>query len=267
MNKPFLKWAGGKFRIADKVIASLPKGKRLVEPFVGSGAIFLNASFEHNLVADANNDLIRLFNYLKTEGEDFIAFSKKLFIEENNTQECFYSLRDLFNLTQDFRLKSALFIYLNRHCFNGLCRYNSKGGFNVPFGRYAKPYFPESEMISFHIVSQQTVFLHQDFRVTMNECSEGDVVYCDPPYAPMAQTASFTDYTTSGFGEQDQRDLANLAKMLISKDIPVSVSNHDTEFTREIYQGAMIEAFNVQRFIASASKNRIAAPELIACYA
>jgi DNA adenine methylase len=266
MNKPFLKWAGGKFRIADKVIGTLPRGKRLVEPFVGSGAIFINAGFENNLVADANNDLIVLFNHLKNEGQEFIEFTKKYFISENNTQEVFYGLRELFNTTSDSRIKSALFIYLNRHCFNGLCRYNSKGGFNVPFGRYAKPYFPEEELISFYKAAQHTLFVHQDFRTTMSACSTGDVIYCDPPYAPLTATASFTDYTTAGFSEMDQRDLADFAESLRARNIPVSVSNHDTEFTRELYQGAAIQTFNVQRFIASASKNRIAAPELIASY-
>lgn len=267
MNKPFLKWAGGKFRIADKVIASLPRGKRLVEPFVGSGAIFINAGFENNLVADANNDLIVLFNHLKTEGQDFIDFTKKYFVSENNTEEMFYVLRGEFNAASDTRTKSALFVYLNRHCFNGLCRYNSKGGFNVPFGKYTKPYFPEEEMLSFSKIAQQTLFVHQDFRTTMSACKAGDVVYCDPPYAPLTATANFTDYTTAGFSELDQRDLAFYAKSLKNNKIAVSVSNHDTDFTREIYQGAAIYAFNVQRFIASASKNRVAAPELIASYA
>ncbi len=266
MNKPFLKWAGGKFRIADKVIASLPKGRRLVEPFVGSGAIFINANFEYNMVADANSDLINLFNHLKNEGQDFIEFAKNYFTAENNTQEKFYILREQFNSHPDLRVKSALFIYLNRHCFNGLCRYNAKGGFNVPFGRYAKPYFPEAEMQSFHKSAQSTMFLHQDFRTTLSACSLGDVVYCDPPYAPLTAAASFTDYTTTGFSELDQRDLAQIAQSLRTKNIAISVSNHDTTFTRQIYEGANIQAFNVQRFIASASKNRIAAPELIASY-
>ena len=267
MNKPFLKWAGGKFRIADKVIASLPRGKRLVEPFVGSGAIFLNAGFESNFVADANKHLIDLFNHLKAERKEFVDFSKSYFTTENNTENNYYRFRDQFNATTDTRIKSALFIYLNRHCFNGLCRYNAKGGFNVPFGRYSKPYFPEAEMLSFSKIAQNTLFVYQDFRTTMSGCNEGDVVYCDPPYAPLTSTGSFSDYTTAGFSELDQRDLALSAQKLKLNNVAVSVSNHDTIFTREIYHGASIQAFNVQRFIASASKNRIAAPELIASYA
>ena len=134
--KPFLKWAGGKFRIIDRVLDSLPKGKRLIEPFVGSGSVFLNANFEENVLADSNADLIHLYKQIQADGKEFIEYANSLFVSSNNTEVEFYKLRDEFNTTSDIKRKSALFVYLNRHCFNGLCRYNSKGKFNVPFGRY-----------------------------------------------------------------------------------------------------------------------------------
>ena len=146
--KPFLKWAGGKYRIIDKIISALPKKKTLIEPFVGSGAVFLNTEYENYILADTNTDLISLYLILQEHGIEFIRFTESLFSDTNNHEKVFYELRNEFNITKDVERKAAIFVYLNRHCFNGLCRYNSKGEFNVPFGRYSKPYFPFQEMLS-----------------------------------------------------------------------------------------------------------------------
>lgn len=145
--KPFLKWAGSKYKIMDRILDTLPKGQRLIEPFAGSGAVFLNTDFDEYLIADSNEDLINLFQLMQNHGDEFISYGTTFFTSENNTELAFYKLRSEFNECLDPVKKSALFIYLNRHCFNGLCRYNSKGKFNVPFDRYAKPTF-SSESIS-----------------------------------------------------------------------------------------------------------------------
>jgi len=264
--KPFLKWAGGKYKIIDKIKASLPTGNRLIEPFAGSGAVFLNTDYSNYLIADSNADLITIFQFVQKEGLDFIEYAKGLFIPENNQQEIFYLLREEFNTTKDLRRKAAIFIYMNRHCFNGLCRYNSKGGFNVPFGKYASPTFPEKEMINFHEKSKNVVFKVSDFSETMKEAVKGDVVYCDPPYVPLNLTSNFTSYTQDGFGMDEQFKLASLANELMEKGIPVIISNHDTDFTRNAYATAKIEAFDVQRFISSNASNRNKASELIAVF-
>jgi DNA adenine methylase len=247
-------------------LESLPKGNRLVEPFAGSGAVFLNAHFAENIIADGNADLINLYQAIQNDGLSFIEFMESWFEPCNNEEHRFYELREIFNSTTDKQLKSALFVYLNRHCFNGLCRYNSKGGFNVPFGRYTKPSFPKKELMDFWIKSKSAQFYHQDFRDTLNLCLPGDVVYCDPPYAPLTDTASFSDYTKEGFTLLDQQDLANQAARLKEKRIPVIISNHDTFFTRNIYRDATLEHFSVRRFIASNAANRANASELIASY-
>jgi len=134
--RPFLKWAGNKYQILHRIQQHLPAGKRLVEPFVGSGALFLNSDYERYLLADSNLDLINLYNLLKKEGPNFIEYCQGLFVDKHNNPDIYYQYRLEFNTTNDVRRKSALFIYLNRHGYNGLCRYNSKGGFNVPFGLY-----------------------------------------------------------------------------------------------------------------------------------
>jgi len=124
-------------------------GRRLVEPFTGSGAIFINAAFDRYLLADSNPDLISLFRLLAAEGESFIRYCRRFFLPENNVAEVYYRLRDEFNASGNPRRRAAIFLYLNRHCYNGLIRYNSKRLFNTPFGQYVKPYFPEKELRNF----------------------------------------------------------------------------------------------------------------------
>jgi DNA adenine methylase len=264
--KPFLKWAGSKYKIIDRILASLPHGDRLIEPFAGSGAVFLNADFEEYLVADANSDLIDLFRQIQNHGKEFATYATTLFTDANNTEAAFYSYRDEFNSCTDPARKSALFIYLNRHCFNGLCRYNAKGKFNVPFGRYLKPVFPTAEVLGFYEKSKRAVFEVADFKSTMEKASSGSVVYCDPPYAPLTPTANFSDYTQAGFSLLDQQALANCAEALLARGIPVVISNHDTELTRSIYAEATITSFDVQRFISRDANNRGKAAELLAIY-
>lgn len=265
--KPFLKWAGGKFKIVDRVLAALPAADTLVEPFVGSGAVFLNANYKHYVLADTNSDLIHLYQEVQLHGQNFVDVAMDLFTPNNNTEVQFYALRDEFNACTDIRRRAALFIYLNRHCFNGLCRYNSKGGFNVPFGRYTKPQFPLAEVLNFHEKSQAAEFVLSDFRRTLSQVSGSAVVYCDPPYAPIDASSNFSDYTKEGFGLQDQKDLAAAALTLQSQGTAVVISNHDTAFTRELYEGAKIEAFDVQRFISSNASNRKKAAEMLAVFA
>ncbi len=265
--KPFLKWAGGKFKIIDRIQQALPHGKRLIEPFSGSGAVFLNVDFEEYLIADMNADLICLYKQVQAYGEDFVNYASTLFTSDNNTEAAYYELRMEFNTCADHARKSALFVYLNRHCFNGLCRYNAKGAFNVPFGRYARPVFPKIEMLDFHEKSQRVIFEVADFRAVMEKADIGSVVYCDPPYTPLSTTANFSSYTKDGFTADDQQALADCAKKLIARGIPVVISNHDTVLTQSLYAEARIISFDVQRFISGNTGKRNKASELIAIYA
>ena len=264
--KPFLKWAGGKYRIIDKIKAALPVGSRLIEPFAGSGAVFLNMDYPDNLIADSNADLINLFRHVQSGGKEFIKYCQQFFVSDNNQADVFYHLRAEMNTTSDLQLKAALFIYLNRHCFNGLCRYNGKGKFNVPFGRYIKPMLPEQELLNFWSKSQFAKFEVADFITTMNRAEPGDVVYCDPPYVALTATANFSDYTKDKFGLREQQELADLAVKLMLKGIPVIISNHDTEFTRTAYAAAKIDAFDVRRSISSDASNRQKVGELLAIF-
>jgi len=266
MQKPFLKWAGGKSRLSDKINEVLPSGSRLIEPFVGSGAVFMNTAYDEYLLADTNADIIHLYKYLQTEGEYFIQYCKTFFTASYNTKSEYLTNRRIFNTTTDTRLKSALFLYLNRHCFNGLCRYNNKGEFNVPFGKYENPYFPAEEMTAFFNKSKRATFMHADFRLSLSNATVGDVVYADPPYVPLTNTAYFTSYSIGGFSIKDQTDLRDLSLHLAEQDIPVVISNHSTEWTLQNYNEATIHEFDVQRFISANGSNRTKAKELLALF-
>jgi DNA adenine methylase len=266
--KPFLKWAGNKYRIIDRIRKRLPAGNRLIEPFAGSGAVFLNTDYARYLVCDSNPDLITLYQVLKKDGVTFIDQCQELFTDKYNCETTYYRLRQEFNCCTDPRRKAALFVYFNRHGYNGLCRYNNRGEFNVPFGRYKRPYFPLREMMHFHDKAQQATFRHGDFERHMLSARPGDVVYCDPPYVPLSASANFTSYSAGGFDLAQQQRLADIAEQLSADGIPVLVSNHNTPFTRQAYRAASrCERFQVRRFISCNGNKRERAGELLALFA
>ncbi|HEY0635895.1 MAG TPA: Dam family site-specific DNA-(adenine-N6)-methyltransferase [Gammaproteobacteria bacterium] len=264
--RPFLKWAGNKYRLVERIVAALPEGTRLVEPFAGSGALFLNSDYKRYLLCDANGDLITLYQILKEQGERFIEACRPLFSEENNQSAQYYALRDEFNACHDPLRRSVLFVYLNRHGYNGLCRYNAKGGFNVPFGRYKRPYFPVDEMRAFHHKAQRAIFRHQDFTATLAKPKPGDVIYCDPPYVPLSESANFTAYSAGGFSLEQQQQLVELAREAALLQVPVLISNHDTRFIARLYRGAKVSRFQVQRSISCNGKRRGSAGEVLALF-
>ena len=268
MSKPFLKWAGGKAKLVPFIEFNLPDKprKRLIEPFAGSAALSLALEFEYYLLNDANPDLIGLYQILKQEKQAFIDFARSFFTSENNQESRFYELREQFNASGDLSERSALFVYLNRHAFNGLCRYNSAGKFNVPFGRYRAPYFPEMEMQQFVQKSSRIDLMCGDFKKALGLMQASDMVYCDPPYVPLSETSSFTTYAKGGFNEEDQIRLANDAQKMAVLNQGILISNHDTAFTRKIYCTARIECVEVQRNIAAKGGSRKKVKELLAVY-
>ncbi len=266
-TRPFLKWAGNKYRVLEQIRALLPQGQRLIEPFAGSGALFLNTRYPSYQLCDTNADLIKLYQCLKKEGSVFIRACKRYFSGTYNNADSYYVLRERFNTTNNIRQKAALFVYLNRHGYNGLCRYNSKGGYNVPFGRYVRPYFPEKEMLAFHHKAQSANFKICSFEESLNLARAGDVIYCDPPYVPLSDSANFTHYSAGGFDLQQQQKLAQLAQQRCHDGIPVLISNHDTHFTREIYSHAdTFGHFKVRRLISCNGQKRKHADEILALF-
>lgn len=264
-----LKWAGGKKKVINDIASLLPtKGKRrLVEPFVGGGSVFLNLDFDEYLLIDMNQDLISLFNLIKSQPTQFIIDAAKLFISDNNQPEKYYEFRRQFNQSTDSYERSLLFLYLNRHGYNGLCRYNKSGGYNVPFGRYKHPYFPEKELMYFSEKAQKATFMQGDFETAFSQLRADDVVYCDPPYSPINRTSNFTAYAGNSFTDEDQLRLVNCAEIARNNDIPTLISNHYVDFTRELYKGAnKKKLFQVQRSISQKGKGRIKVKEILALY-
>lgn len=250
-NRAFLKWAGGKYPLLDDIKRHLPKGECLVEPFVGAGSVFLNTDFSRYILADINSDLISLYNIVKMRTDEYVQAARELFVPETNCAEVYYQFREEFNKSQDPFRRAVLFLYLNRYGYNGLCRYNLRGEFNVPFGRYKKPYFPEAELYHFAEKAQNAFFYCESYADSMARADDASVVYCDPPYAPLSATANFTAYHTNSFTLEQQAHLAEIAEGLVDRHIPVLISNHDTMLTREWYQRAKLHVVKVRRSISS----------------
>ncbi|AHG19959.1 DNA adenine methylase [Chania multitudinisentens RB-25] len=266
-NRAFLKWAGGKYPLVDEIRRHLPTGDCLIEPFVGAGSVFLNTEYDAYILADINSDLINLYNIVKLRTDDFVRDALVLFTDEFNNSDQFYLLREEFNTSNDVYRCALLFLYLNRHCYNGLCRYNLRGEFNVPFGRYKKPYFPEEELYWFAEKSRNATFVCEHYRDTMMKAARGAVVYCDPPYAPLSATANFTAYHTNSFSLADQQGLAKIAHQLsVENQVPVLISNHDTELTRDWYQHASLFVVKARRTISRNILGRGKVDELLALY-
>ncbi len=266
--RPIFKWPGGKTKLAAAIAKALPSGKRLVEPFAGSGAVFLNTDYPAYLLGDTNGDPISFYRELTADAGNFIEECRSLFAGGNN-RTTYLRRRERFNALPESREKAALFLYLNRFCYNGLVRYNARNQFNVPFGRYTRPYFPEAELRAFaEKTARRTVeFRAADFRDTLRSLREGDVVYCDPPYFPLSATANFTAYSGAVFGVAEQRELAALVTETAAKGIRCVVSNHDLPAVRELYSAAKeFIPLRVRRSISCNAGDRAEVAELLIVY-
>ncbi|EPK4787608.1 DNA adenine methylase [Klebsiella aerogenes] len=258
--RTILKWAGNKTAIMPELKKHLPAGQRLVEPFAGSCAVMMATDYPHYLVADINPDLISLYSVIKNQSELLITIAKGLF-DKNNTAEDYYGIRKEFNCDRHWpaEWRAAMFLYLNRHCYRGLCRYNQKGQFNAPYGNYKSSYFPESEILAFAEKAQRATFICASYEETLALLQAGDVVYCDPPY-----DGTFSGYHTAGFTEDDQYHLASILERRSSEGHPVIVSNSDTSLTRSLYRNFTRHRITAKRSMGVAAGESKSASEIIA---
>lgn len=254
-----LKWAGNKTAIMPELLKHLPAGSRLVEPFAGSCAVMMATDYPSYLVADINPDLINLYQVIKNEVEYFIKEGRYLF-EARNDSEAYYKTRQEFNLRHGGAIERALyFLYLNRHSYRGLCRYNKSGGFNVPFGNYKKAYFPEKEIRAFAEKAQRAMFICASFDETLNMLLPGDVIYCDPPY-----DGTFNGYHSSGFGDDEQYHLASILERRSSQGYPVVASNADTCLVASLYRSFTLHHIKAPRSITVDAGGGKVADEVVA---
>lgn len=269
MIRSLLKWPGGKSRVMPELLPHLPKAGCLVEPFVGGASVFLNTDYRRYILADINPDLIRLYREVKSNPELVIDLARPLFATGNSKEE-YLQNRRIFNGTKGLLdvARAALFLYLNRHGYNGVVRYNQSGGYNVPFGQHkTAPYFPEAEIRQFAEKANDTkaIFLCSSFQNTLKVMVGTDeAIYCDPPYLPASETANFTQYHTEPFTEKHHRQLAaELLEVNRKYGAPVVISNSDTETTREIYHRFRLHEIDVQRSVSTDASNRQKAKEVI----
>ncbi|WP_414648323.1 DNA adenine methylase [Cedecea sp.] len=254
-----LKWAGNKTAIMPELIKHLPAGQRLVEPFAGSCAVMMATDYPHYLVADINPDLINLYQVIKNEIEYFIEEGKYLF-EARNDSDAYYKTRQEFNLRHGGAIEHALyFLYLNRHGYRGLCRYNLSSHFNVSYGNYKKPYFPENEIRAFAEKAQRATFICASYEETLAMLESEDVVYCDPPY-----DETFNQYHSAGFTQKEQGTLSVLLRDHVNNGGSVVASNSDTALVRYLYRDFTIHHITARRSMGVAAGDGKSAEEIIA---
>lgn len=281
--RPFVKWAGGKGQLLPELGKRLPPMilqnktiERYVEPFVGGGAMFFflksNFKIQESYLSDKNRDLILAYEVIKNNHEELIGDLSE--IEDSHLQkseierkENYYRIRENYNHQKvDYDLYSSqwirrvgYFIFLNKTCFNGLYRQNSKGEFNVPFGRYKNPRICDEENIrQVHISLKDTQVFYGDFTESERYIHKGSFVYVDPPYRPLNKTSNFTSYDKEGFDDDSQRNLADFFKKMDGRGAKLMLSNSDpkNQDEQDDFFEILYENFNLERVTAKRNINR-----------
>lgn len=265
-ERSIFKWAGGKFGVLEQIFRYLPEGKRLIEPFVGGGAVFMNAGYQENLLNDVNADLINFYKTLQREAHSLITLAHQFF-QDYNTQEGYLAVRNAFNKqVYDDLHRAAAFLFLNRHCFNGLTRYNQAGEFNVGYGKYKTPYFPLQEMEAFLGAEGRSEFVCGDFAAVIEAAGEGDVIFCDPPYEPLPNTEGFTNYSGHDFKFEEQKRLVSLLTDAHRRGAKVLITNSGAPNIRELYHdsGFRVEPLFSRRSVSCKGDTRGVAHDVMA---
>jgi len=270
---PVLKWAGGKTQLLERITENMPtEYNHYYEPFVGGAAVLFGISPLQAFVNDVNEQLVNLYTQLKNSVEKVIEKVNEMDALPCN-KELYYAIRKQYNdkiTRRDFDAEcAALMIWINKHCFNGLYRVNSKGLFNVPYNNKVNgKSIDESNIriISDYLRKADITITCLDFEKACDGVEKGDFVYFDSPYVPESITASFTDYTMDGFNLADHKRLAALFKRLDGIGAKVMLSNNDVLFVRELYSGYHIQALDVKRMINRNANKRTGKEVLITNY-
>ena len=269
-GKPFVKWAGGKRQIIDKLKEYVPdEYDTYYEPFVGGGALLFELAPKKAVINDLNEELMNVYNCLCNE-EKFKKMCNLLnHYEAEHSEEFYYEIRNkdknknAYNRLSDYT-KAARTIYLNKACFNGLYRVNSKNEFNVPFGKKTKINTYEGSnliTVSNYLTMNDIKIQSVDFEESLKTAKKGDFVYIDPPYD--SDTSTFNNYTEDGFGKEEQRRLAQVYKDLDKRGVYVMLSNHNTTLINELYKDYHIHIIEAKRNINAIGKKRGKVEEVI----
>ena len=296
-TKPFLKWAGGKGQLLQIIDERLPKEIRknkivenYIEPFVGGGAVFFHLKNNYTLkkatLIDVNKELVVGYQVIKNNPKELIkkllSLEKEYLQKEESTRkEFFYLIRDEYNdqlksfdyqkYNEEWIQRAVYLIYMNKTCFNGLFRLNSKGEFNVPFGKYKNPKICDNEnILQVHQALQEVTILCGDFSLARNYVQKDSFVYFDPPYRPLSSTANFTDYSKDGFSDEEQKRLADFFNDMDKQGAHLMLSNSDPKnedpednFFDDLYKDFKIERVKAKRAISCKGSGRGEITELL----
>mgnify|MGYP001308173567 CR=1 FL=1 len=260
---PVLKWAGGKRQLLKEITKHIPEDfSTYYEPFLGGGAVLFQLQPSRAVINDINEELINVYMVIRDQVEELIEELKKH--KERNNKEYYYKIRELDRDAEKYRQlsnmqKAARTIYLNKTCYNGLFRVNSKGQFNVPYGRYKKPDIVNEttlRAVSDYLNKADITIMCGDFEEAVKEAEEGSFVYFDPPYDPISATSNFTAYSAESFNREEQIRLKRLCDKLNEKGVKFLLSNSATDFILDLYKDYHIEIVQANRSINSKGNRR-----------
>lgn len=268
---PFVKWAGGKRQLIPQIRERMPaQFNNYYEPFVGGGAVIFEFLPENAVINDINRALINAYQMICDRPQEFLQEINRLDAEMwEDGKEYYYSLREHYNdklMKDEFDVElAALFVFINKHCFNGLYRVNGKGLFNVPYNNSRRSSVDEKSIMEISEFLRTVTILSGDFEAACEDAEQGDFVFIDSPYAPLNPT-SFESYTKEGFDIESHRRLANLFDELTARGCYCMLTNHNTELINELYgnKGYTIDVVSVKRMINSDASNRVG-EEVIIC--
>ncbi|MBW4648184.1 MAG: DNA adenine methylase [Kastovskya adunca ATA6-11-RM4] len=260
LPRPFLKWAGGKSQLIPQYRRYFPKDfQTYYEPFLGGGAIFFALCSKSAILTDINSELINAYLCVRDKVEPLINLLKVH--QDRHDPEYYYEIRSdktRGNYLSPNVERAARLIYLNKTCFNGLYRENSKGEFNVPIGKYKNPKICNPDLLyAVSLALQNTQILVRPFEGVLSDAQgSDDFVYFDPPYQPLSPTSNFTAYSRSAFSQDDQMRLKEVFTKLAKRGVKVMLSNSDVPFIRELYSDFSIHTISASRSINSNASKR-----------
>lgn len=263
--RPFLKWAGGKSKLVTELLKKRPPTvHRYHEPFVGGGALFFALKPARAFLSDVNEELVTTYQVVRDNLDELVEHLS----HHRYERDYFYEVRSWDRLPE-YHLRppvqrAARFIFLNKTCFNGLYRVNGRGHYNVPFGDYAAPVILDIDNLTrCHLALQGTEIGVASYRAVEERAQPGDLVYFDPPYAPLSPTSSFTGYTAGGFTDVDQQNLRDLCVRLDKKGVYFILSNSSAPAIFGLYQHFSIERIGVARAINATAARRGKVDEVV----
>jgi DNA adenine methylase len=260
-SKPFLKWAGGKTRLLDRIVPYVPVVfENYHEPFLGGGAMFFavgHRAQQHAHLADLNQELVNAWLAVQLHREELRAALQHY--AENDSKEFYLSVRPLE--PEGVVARAARFIYLNQTSWNGLWRVNKRGEFNVPWGDRQFRGLSDARLLELAGALGRATIHFEDFRDALRRPERGDFVYLDPPYLPISDTSKFHLYTERRFRKPDLTELASLCRQLSARGVLWVLSNRDTPLVRELFRDASIHSLTVQRSVAAQNARDVEARE------